>query len=291
MKTFRYKLLYIAALSTTFCVSNAQTNFEGGNIDQAANWSNSTPNISNLGTVTTDGQLRNVTDFVVTQSSGNILDTFGSARALSRGSWDLLGGSLGANDNGGLKTFEGHILTVNGGTLQAGSKGGLLIEASTLNMFSGNLSVTNGGNLQLTDSSSAFVEGGTISVSGNFNLFSSTLTLGGTAAGTFTATDYINTLGTINIQSGTLVELAFTAADDWAETEWNAGRLVFNGSSSGDLGVTWAEATNSTLGLGGGEFFNYDVPSNALVLIPEPSSFALIVFAFLTILALRRRKS
>ena len=60
------------------------------------------------------------------------------------------------------------------------------------------------------------------------------------------------------------MRLAFTTVSGWAETEWAAGRLTYNGSDYTTLG-TWAVVTAPD-GLGAGVWFDYDSGSRTLSL-------------------------
>jgi hypothetical protein len=82
--------------------------------------------------------------------------------------------------------------------------------------------------------------------------------------------------------------MTISTYDSWAETEWNAGRLTYNGLGTGDLG-SWAAVTASG-GLGGGANFSFDSGTNtlSLVSVPEPGSFALLTAAGVVLLARRR---
>ena len=87
--------------------------------------------------------------------------------------------------------------------------------------------------------------------------------------------------------------LTLTDLNDFAETFWNSGTLLFDGDSSSDLGgLSWADATDSDIGLGGGYYWNYNSGTETLSLaaIPEPTGASLVGLA-LGGLALRRRRS
>jgi len=92
------------------------------------------------------------------------------------------------------------------------------------------------------------------------------------------------TNSSLNWLPGSLVSLTLTGVNDFAETYWNSNRLLFNGSSKTALGcLSWADATNSAIGLGGGYYSDFDGTSNtlALAVVPEPAGASLLGLAAL----------
>jgi len=62
---------------------------------------------------------------------------------------------------------------------------------------------------------------------------------------------------------------AVSGADGWAQAEWEANRLRYNGSTAADLGLTWAQVT--TTGFADKSKFSCNGTSNTLTLLPPPA--------------------
>lgn len=268
-----------------------------------------------------NGSMRGGTYFI-TQNAGDLINTFGGSN-LSGGSWTLEDGTITTgNDlslessniftqNGGTITTNDDILlttsasyTMSGGSLSPGddivannsiisiSGGGMNADALTI---TANASVTisggthtltgNLGNLFGSQVGSMFLNGGsTTAASLGFGGSGTTLTVGGSASGSFAASSFAGNSGnrSINWISGSLMTISLSGVDEWAETEWNAGRMSFDGNNNGVLG-DWS-TVNDTI-------FNFDsgTESLSLVAIPEPSTWALAIGALAGLLGFVRR--
>ena len=191
------------------------------------------------------------------------------------GSLVISGGNFSTNLDRSLTTNAGGTTTISGGSVSIGqSIGDSLIGTG------------------------AFVfEGGTTTLAGDIRANAATfsLTMGGTTVGTLTGDAWHSstTYRHMNWLSGTLMSVTLSGDATWAETEWTANRMLFNGDSASDLGLTWADVTNPLVGFnaGGGSYFDWDSTSRtlALVTVPEPSSFAFLAAGMTALVAFRRR--
>jgi hypothetical protein len=300
-------------------------------IFNADNWSNGLPSSTNVGAfagangnatwTTTQG----LTDYYVNVTAGTISSSGFNARTISGGEWNLDGGSFShVSSNGQSLGLGGGVqyniinsassLTVANGLSVSGSGSELVLNV-------GEVTVSGTANLNLVSAGTFEVNGGTASIGGNINMSTNfnagnlvlnggtltatnlnygtnatgKITLGGSTAGTATFANFAGTEASRRIDwlTGSLISLTISDAAGWAETEWNASRMFFNGSSGTTLGLSWADATNSAVGLGGGSYFDFDSATNtlALAVIPEPSTLVLFGIAGLAAMGfLRRRK-
>lgn len=125
------------------------------------------------------------------------------------------------------------------------------------------------------------------------------MTFGGTTAGSLTVGALGGSFMPPNRYFDWLTgsQMSFTVAGtaDWAEAEWTANRMFFNGGSGSDLGLSWADAINPLIGFdaGGGTYFDWNGTSRTLALVtavPEPSSFALLGVGMTALVVFRRRR-
>ena len=140
-----------------------------------------------------------------------------------------------------------------------------------------------------------------------------TATFGGTTAGSATFVDW-GTSGdrhnddviSIDFLSGTRMSLTMrentralvlggtTMTDAWAQALWDHDQLLYNGQSSTDLGgLSWADASSSSVGLGGGEYFDFTASGSfggtlVVALLPEPATMGLLGLGGLALLRRRR---
>ena len=300
-----------------------QTVYNGGNLNQNSGWDNGRPNTpGNPGTVNTDGIFRNLRDYDVTQTGGDL--TTNRNRTLRGGQWTLEGGSITTGATNRISTRENNIFTLDGGTLTASDMQSLVdgtfrVQSGTLSLnddlfansgvvdISGGAStvadrvrVANGGSVTISGgtldagtlggfgggaSGSFFFNGGTTTVTNNLNFGNNTtpgnvtFTFGGTSAGSLSAAGFSGRVAnrSMNFLPGTGMSVEIRGDSNWAETEWDAGRLLYDG-----LGASTYGDRNTVTGSGFGDgsrfqFFEDSLNANVmlLVVIPEASSLAL----------------
>lgn len=258
---------------------------------------------------------------------GGTLEVTGfNARTISGGSFSLNGGSIISDQsNNGLFIRSGALVTINNASSSLAhttANQGLTIQnaGTSVVLNQGSISTVGTGGLGVVSDSNLTVNGGSVSIGGNLTVsnnfgggtvilnggsFNATnmsfgsstsgrLTLGGSTAGsaTFSGFDGTDTSRRINWLENSLMTLTIGTAG-WAETEWTANRMFFNGDSSANLGnLSWADATDSSIGLGGGYYFDWNSGTNTLALaIPEPSSSSLLALGIIALAGYRRRIS
>jgi hypothetical protein len=187
--------------------------------------------------------------------------------------------------NGGTSTFNREITLTGNGTF-------------TVN--GGNITITGGATAAETGFKSSgaattggfFFNGGT-TLAPTFDLaVARTAKFGGTTAGSLTLTSLGSNIN-LDWLTGSLMTMTITSsAPFWAQTEWDAGRLMFNGSNKAALsGLLWSDAINPSIGLGGGNYWNYNDSTQTLgvAFIPEPTG--ALAGLLLGLGLLRRRRS
>jgi len=294
----------------------SQTIFLGGDVSNAVNWDNGLPTSGgNPGTVAVDGTVPEagspITNYVVTQTAGAISNASFTGNAQSGGEWNLNGGSYTTR---ALNLSNAAAYNVGGGFADLGNNNRdvVVVSASSFNVTSGNVNL--GRHLLLNQSSftisggtltgdtdtdlgtRAFNNTGTMNFNGgtvsvfrlDFSGSGTTASFGGTSAGSVTANSFLGANVSLNFLTGTLMDLSFTDVADWAETQWDADSLLYNGQDSSSLGLSWNDVT--TVGFGDGSFFEYDDGTNTLSLavIPEPAPVTLFLLAGLAGLFLYR---
>lgn len=80
----------------------------------------------------------------------------------------------------------------------------------------------------------------------------------------------------------------------WAEALWGKNQLLYDGETAAGLGLSWADVTNSSVGFGDGNYFEFNPlgsfgGSLSLAAVPEPSSFGLLVAGMASFVFIRRR--
>ena len=223
-------------------------------------------------------------------------------------------GSVATGSNGGLLVTGGSTFTVNGGSvttnaaargMQVGGGGTITINSGTVTNLTGGSGTFGRGN-NVNGNNVINLNGGTttanlLTFGASSATISTTVNLGGTTAGSFTAANFNGTDAAserrINWISGSLMTMTISGADEWAAAEWTANRLFFNGQSADDLvagagSLSWADASNPLVGLGGGYYWNYNSGTETLSLlnaVPEPAGASLLSLG-LAVAVLRRRR-
>jgi hypothetical protein len=286
-KTRTYTLTAIM-IGLSAC-ANAATEWNGGATDHigtAGNWNPTTlpTNSGNVGTINSDAGWdasaeSTLTNFYLDLRGGTLeRSTFATAQKISGGVWNFNGGNyLGRT----LSIDGGALVTLNSGHISATQNGG-----DDFRLDDGIFTMT-GGSLTASDEL-VFTTGGVGNFNGGTATFADvrfngqTLNLGGSNSGSITITtgNFISN-GTIAWSTGSLMSFTRTGIADWAETEWNAGRMTVDGDDFNVLG-DWSSVNGSV--------FSYTSGSQTLALIPEPSSIALLGLAGLAVVLFRSRK-
>jgi fibronectin type 3 domain-containing protein len=283
-------------LSETNFIGQTESGAADNLITTAGNWDNGLP-VAQPGTISVDAAFDSRIDHLDYQVShlAGSLDMQGGLDAFKLGPgtvWTMDGAEARIGRARGIQvdraTFtllDGHAdLTENNrDTIVSGASGAITVHGGILEVGRA-LRVQNGG--QLT------VNGGTLGVGGKFStstLFSApgpiqfnggtiyaesfqfdtpaTITFGGTKDGSLTLSNSLGIGATLDWLTGTRMTMTVAPADEWAETEWNAGRLTYNGLGIGDLG-SWAAVTMAG-GLGDAFYFAYDSTSETLSLATD----------------------
>lgn len=233
--------------------------------------------------------------------NGGTVD-FSSGNLASSGNTTINAGGVFSMSNGirtGSNVTNSGSLTISNGSFSTGALNNIITNAGgTTKITGGVISIGSAIGDSLRGSGAFIFEGGTTTLAGDIRADAATfsLTLGGTSIGSLTGDTWhsATTYRHMDWLSGTGMSVTLSGAATWAETEWIANRLFFNGNSGSDLGLTWADVTNPSFGFdaGGGTYFDWDGTSRklSLVTIPEPSTFALVGLAGLAVFCLRRRR-
>lgn len=190
----------------------------------------------------------------------------------------------------------GGTLNISGGTFSTtitGSASGLRVNGGAVLVSGGTMTLAS----EIRNAGSLTFTGGTTTTTRLRGDSGFSMTLGGTTAGSFTAGDVTGSANfAIDWLSGSLMTMRFTSLSlaNWAETEWTAERMFFDGQTGADLGLTWAQVSNPAVGFndGGGTYFDWDGSTStlALVTVPEPASLAAVGIVGLLVLAHVRRQ-
>lgn len=281
------------------------TNFLGGVLSVSTNWDAGLP-VGKWGRVNVDATV----DTSITLNAWSVLHTGGSliqsgtgALRLDTGSTWITEGPAATTSTGfrGFTVAGGSSFTLRRGTINTASArdwsvtgagsvirvlGGTINLGRSLLLTSGGQLVVNGGVINGVPGSGdigvSSIATGTLNFNGGTTTIyriglagsNSTLTLGGSAAGSLTATAFSGTFGTnsvINFLPGSRMSLRISGTDEWAAALWAAADLTYNGHGVATLG-SWAAVTAPN-GLGPGVSFEYDSATETLRLVePDPDS-------------------
>jgi len=283
--TFTYSNYFVTQNGGTLTSTNSLTLNNGS-------WTlNSGGAISSSNTISLQALNDGHQDLIVTggtlSRSNLVVSSTGTNRSAH---FNMSGGDVDLT--GRLTLTTGGIITVSGGTLDMNDA---RIEAGTFNISGGAVTAAadfgRGGAINLT--------GGSLSINELTTFTGFKMTLGGSSAGTFTADKFADgfQVASRNFDwlSGTKMTMTLSGSATWAETEWTANRMFFNGDSGTVLGLTWAQVSDKNVGFnsGGGTYFDWDSTTNtlALVTIPEPSTSALVAIVLGFIVVFRRRRA
>ena len=320
MKTFALTLTVLISLVLLSLNGSAALTFTGGDIGTPGNWVtddaipvNELPTsangygVTNRGTIAVNGTVTSTggayDGLFIEQALGAITQVgIGSDQyTFTNGDYLMSGGTWGTRR--GLQVGSGQTFTIDGGVfgvaIPGGGGDGKLIFASggNFNLDSGSVTVS-------TDS--VFNTGGTLTVSGgtftslgtfgnasfhgsggtsnfdggttslntvDFGGGTGTLNFGGSTAGTVSAASLAGSF-TLDWSDGSLMKLTVAGADlAYYQGLYSSGDLLFEGANSALFGDNF-QVSGSTLSLN---------------LIPEPSTFSLLV-GLLSMGLIRRRK-
>lgn len=283
-------------LSIELTVWNFGTDFLGGDLATAGNWTNGLPMApGNSGTITANGSIppTSTVDYYVTQTAGTISNADFSGTQLNGGIWNLEGGTLtvrGLSLVAGSTTFNvsgsgtanlgnnNKDVSVNLGTSFSVS-GGTVTLGRHLRAAGGVFTISGGtitGDVDTTFGTPSFQSNGTYNFNGgtttayqlDLSGSNTTFNFGGYSAGSLSVTGFASGFGNgsaINFLPGSLMSLTVSGVDEWAEAEWIAGNLTYNGDGTIELG-SWASVTTPD-GLGNGAHFAYDSNTETLTLV------------------------
>lgn len=311
------QLLGLACAAILASSASAATMLQtSGDIGTESNWNNLLPSSTNQGTIDIDGTVSgdvNYDGLFIDQTDGNITQAAqgGGNYSFKNGVYNMTGGTWstrrGISVNTG-QTFtvdggtfgvavpggggDGHMYLVNGGTfiLDSGSvtvsTKSVFVNGSTLRINGGTFTVAGSGSLGNAGFHSAAVEvsfnGGTITAPTLTFGKASALTIGGSTTGSATFNSFSG-VTSFDWLPGSLMSLTMSLADEWAEAQWNAGKMTYDGDNNTVLG-NW----NAVLG----SIFSYDSSTETLSLvatdIPEPASLAMGLIG-MALVASRRR--
>ncbi len=256
-------------------------------------------------TITGSGTDPNLNGGTFTQNGGTWGVSNNRGFRISNGNVTTLeSGAIIGGSTSGTTIESGGSLIVNGGSFQqfGATRNVLLTGNSTLTINGGTFTASNelGINRLATGfTNSINLNGGTIAVTDELRFGDNgalvTFNFGGTVAGSLTALNFVAAgddseniaARRLNWLPNSLMTMTLTAAaSDWAETEWAAGRMTYNGQGFVDLG-SWATVT--TTGFGDSSRFNMAGNTLSIVAVPEPASLAAVGLVGLLILGRIRR--
>ena len=279
-----------SGLQSALFIGEAVSGAADNQISTTQNWDAGLP-IGGQGVIAIDAGFDSNTShnaYNITQLAGT-LSREGGFSGLSFGSgsvWLMDGPTAGTNairgltlNNAQFTLNDGNVdltannknTVINGSSASLSMNGGtMLIGADLIVRGDGQLTI-NGGTISgidqilcsLTAPGPISFNGGSITAD-NFQCdIPATITFGGTAVGSLKLLVGLGNGATLDWLTGTKMSMTVASADEWAEAEWNADRLTYNGQNKTALGKTWAQVT-ATDGLSSGIQFTYDSATETL---------------------------
>lgn len=316
MKVLFNPLCVTIVLTMLGSVSFAGPVFTGGDIGVAGNWTGGLPtNSADPGTIANNGTVDGSITYdglFIDQTGGDITQNNqgGGNYSFENGDYNMTGGTWSTRR--GLTVGTGQTFTVDGGTFGVAIPGGggdgplfirnaglfvlesgsvtvstdtVFINGSSLRINGGTFTVAGTGSIGNAGFHASALEvsfnGGTISASQLKFDTASAVAIGGSTPGTATF-DSFSGVTSFDWSSGSLMSLTMSTVDEWAETEWNAGRMTLDGDNNAVLG-NWAAVQ--------GTIFNYDSSTETLSLVPEPASVTTGLMGLGVLMMVRRRST
>jgi len=293
MRNFPRTMTIAMATAVAMTVASAghAATFDGGLVQDAANWTGGLPDsagnvgiigpgdVGEVGNTSADAGQVSVDGLFIQQTGGSITSTSFQGSQFVNTQWTVDGGTLGTTQN---QTWtSGSLLTLNaGGTIDVNSGRDMIINNSTFIMNGGTANVGDG--FSVVNNATFTMNGGMFNVGGGFatgfapsgtlNLNAGTITAGGDlggklgnltvnfgalGAGSLSVTGVAADVNSIvyDWAAGSLMALTIAGADQtFYENLFTAGDLLFEGSNAGAFSD------------------NFVVSGETLSLVPEPAS-------------------
>lgn len=291
------RLLFLILAPILPVTAFSQTTFSGGDLDSIGNWNNGLPNtIGNDGSVSVNGQFDTAVtgrQWVVNQTGGTMTANPAEIVSFGGGSWTISGASSSWDID--MFDFTNFAVSVeNGGTFNQDSSGNSFLRSGSSITIDGTSQLVGSGSVNenfrfdggilnvdggsATDfairggSGTINLDGGTVDMTRNRGIITLNLLSSGTFGIGDNRTDVIQNW---SVGSTAQVTLAGSGSPvGWAESDWNAGAIFYNGQDFSTLG-DWS-SVSAPGGLGGGYSFDYSGQTLSIA-VPEPSMAGLLV--------------